>query len=155
MTALAFLVIQIALGGLTSANFAASACQTLPDCHGSWLPGSDLFTALDLSRVHETGSTGMVLGGPERAAIHKLHRISAVVATVAILFAGFCAIRAGRDLRIVGATLIALVAIEFLLGVLAVVSGLPIGIAVAHNWIAALLLLATIKLLGESQAGFG
>jgi len=155
IVALGFLVLQIFLGGLTSANFAASACQTLPDCHGSWLPGADLFTALDLSRVHEIGSTGMVLGGPERADIHKLHRISSLFAAAAMLLAGFLAVKAGRDLRIIGFALIALITIEFSLGVAAVVSGLPIGVAVAHNWIAALLILATTKLLGESQAASG
>lgn len=153
--ALGLLVIQIAIGGLTSANFAASACQTLPDCHGSWLPGADVFTALDLSRVHEIGSTGMVLGGPERVAIHKLHRIFALIAALALVFAGLTAYRAGRDIRIAGIAIVALVAIEFSLGLAAVVSGLPIGIAVAHNWLAALLLLATVKLLAESRAGCG
>ena len=34
--AIIVLSMQIVLGGLTSANFAATACQTLPDCHGSW-----------------------------------------------------------------------------------------------------------------------
>ena len=155
VVALSFLVLQIVMGGLTSANFAASACQTLPDCHGSWLPGADVMTALDLSRVHEIGSTGMVLGGPERAAIHQLHRIVALIAAAAICFAGFCGIKAGSDLKVAGIVLITLVTIEFSLGVAAVVTGLPIGVAVAHNWIAALLLLATIKLLAESQAGFG
>jgi cytochrome c oxidase assembly protein subunit 15 len=155
IAALSLLVLQIALGGLTSANFAASACRTLPDCHGSWLPGNDVFTALDLTRVHEIGSTGRVLGGPERAAIHKLHRISGVIAAAALLLAGFRAVRAGRNRSIAGIALIALVTIEFILGVSAVITGLPIGVAVAHNWIAALLLLATIKLLGENQARSG
>jgi cytochrome c oxidase assembly protein subunit 15 len=72
--AIVTLSLQIFLGGLTSANFAASACQTIPDCHGSWLPGAEIATAFDLSRTHEIGATGMVLGGAERAAIHKLHR---------------------------------------------------------------------------------
>jgi cytochrome c oxidase assembly protein subunit 15 len=155
IVALSALALQIFMGGLTSANFAASACQTFPDCHGSWLPGAEIFTALDLSRVHEIGSTGMVLGGSERADIHKLHRIVALIAAAAICFAGFCGIKAGRDLKIAGIVLIALVTIEFSLGVAAVITGLPIGIAVAHNWIAALLLLATIKLLAESQTGSG
>jgi heme a synthase len=152
---LVVLVLQIAVGGLTSANFAASACRTLPDCHGSWFPGTEVFTALDLSRTHEIGATGMVLGGPERAAIHKLHRIMAVIAAVFILYAGIAAYREGRQFRIVGIILIALLATEFSLGLAAVVTSLPIGVAVAHNWIAALLLLATIKLLAESQSGPG
>lgn len=152
LAALVILGVQILLGGLTSANFAASACQTLPDCHGSWWPGSEITTAFDFSRVHETGATGMALGGAERADIHKAHRIAAVLAATTILFAGIAAVRTGRDLRIVGIAVVALVAIEFSLGIAAVITGLPIGIAVAHNWIAALLLLAVLKLLAESRA---
>jgi cytochrome c oxidase assembly protein subunit 15 len=153
--AIVFLCVQIFLGGLTSANFAASACQTLPDCHGSWLPGADLATAFDLTRIHDIGETGMVLGGPERAAIHKLHRLAAVVTTFFVAFAGLLAIREGGDLKYAGYVAILLVAAEFLVGVSAIVAGLPIGIAVAHNWIAALILLALLKLYAESQAGSG
>jgi cytochrome c oxidase assembly protein subunit 15 len=151
--AISFLSLQIIVGGLTSANFAASACQTLPDCHGSWLPGAGLGRALDLARVHEVGATGMVLGGPERADIHMLHRITALIATLAIIYAGITAFRAGADMRILGGAALALVAIEFLLGIAAILTGLPIGIAVAHNWLAALLLLMMLKLLAESRTG--
>ncbi|MDT8321162.1 MAG: COX15/CtaA family protein, partial [Xanthomonadales bacterium] len=42
----AVLCLQILLGGLTSANFAATSCQTLPDCHGGWWPGPALAVAL-------------------------------------------------------------------------------------------------------------
>lgn len=97
----------------------------------------------------------MVLGGEERADIHKLHRISSLFAAAAMLWAGFLAFKAGRDLRIVGLAVIALITIEFSLGVAAVITGLPIGVAVAHNWIAALLVLTTIKLLSESQTASG
>ena len=153
ITAISLLCLQIALGGLTSANFAASACQTLPDCHGSWLPGADLAKSLNLARVHDIGATGMVLGGPERADIHKLHRLTAVIATLAIAYAGIVAIRSGADMRILGGVALILVGIEFTLGIAAILTGLPIGIAVAHNWLAALLLLMMLKLLAESRIG--
>jgi cytochrome c oxidase assembly protein subunit 15 len=153
IAAITTLCIQIVLGGLTSANFAASACQTLPDCHGSWLPGSELATAFDLSRTHKVGETGLVLGGAERAAIHKLHRLVAVLAAVAVIVAGIFAVRAGEDLQYIGLGAIVLVVIEISLGASSILAGLPISIAVAHNWIAALLLLALLKLYSESQAG--
>ena len=70
LVALILLCVQIVLGGLTSANFAATSCQTLPDCHGDWLPGSEIWKALDLSRHHEGNSMGQALGGPERIDIH-------------------------------------------------------------------------------------
>jgi cytochrome c oxidase assembly protein subunit 15 len=150
--AIVTLSLQIFLGGLTSANFAASACQTIPDCHGSWLPGAEIATAFDLSRTHEIGATGMVLGGAERAAIHKLHRLIAVLTLVAVTIAATVAWKEGRDIRIMGYVAMALVSAEFLLGVSAILTGLPIALAVAHNWLAALLLLALLKLLAEATA---
>lgn len=150
--AIATLSLQIILGGLTSANFAASACQTLPDCHGSYLPGGGLATAFDLSRSHEIGPTGIVLGGAERAAIHKLHRLVGVLALVTVIGAAILAWKRGRDLRVWAYVAMLLVATEFLVGVFAIVTGLPIAVAVAHNWLAALLLLALLKLLAEAIA---
>jgi len=150
--ALVVLCLQILLGGLTSANFAASACQTVPDCHGSWLPGKEIAAAFDLSAAHTISNSGMVLGGAERAAIHKLHRLTAVLTTVIVLFAGAAAIKTGADLRVVGTVVMLLVATEFALGISAIVTSLPIGVAVAHNWLAALLLLGLLKLLAESRA---
>jgi cytochrome c oxidase assembly protein subunit 15 len=148
--AIVTLCLQIFLGGLTSANFAAPACQTLPDCHGSWLPGAEIATAFDLSRTHEVGPTGLVLGGAERAAIHKLHRLAAVLTFFAVVVATVFAWKEGRDLRVTGYIAITLVTLEFLLGVSAILTGLPIAVAVAHNWLAALLLLALLKLLAAS-----
>jgi cytochrome c oxidase assembly protein subunit 15 len=149
--AIVTLCLQIFLGGLTSANFAASACQTLPDCHGSWLPGAEIATAFDLSRTHEIGATGMVLGGAERAAIHKLHRLMAILTLVAVMAAAMLAWKEGRDLRTYSCVATALVTLEFVLGVAAIMSGLPIAVAVAHNWLAALLLLALLKLFAETS----
>ncbi len=142
--ALLLLCIQIALGGLTSANFAASACQTLPDCHGSWMPGNDLWTAFDLTRQHEVSPSGLAIGGAERADIQKLHRLVAMVTVFTTLIAGVLALRA----KLTGAAIaiLILVAAECGIGVAAIQAGLPIGIAVAHNWLAAILLLGLLRL---------
>ena len=149
--AIAIFSAQILLGGLTSANFAASACQTIPDCHGSWLPGSSLSTAFDLSREHKVGDTGIVLGGPERADIHKLHRLVAILTALFVIIAAVIAIRAHSDLRIVGSIVLSLVILEFAVGVSAILTDIPISIAVAHNWLAGLLLLVLLKLNAESR----
>lgn len=148
VTALVLLCVQIGLGGLTSANFAASACRTVPDCHGSWLPGANLSTAFDLTRQHEIGPTGLALGGPERTDIHKLHRIVALLTLLVTAVAGTLALRAKFGFAAVA--VIALVASEFVVGVAAILTDLPIGIAVAHNWLAAILLLGLIRLLALS-----
>jgi len=153
LLALGLLCVQILLGGFTSANFAASACRTLPDCHGSWLPGGALAAAFDLSRVHEVGVTGFVRGGPERADIHKLHRLTAVLTVIATLLAAILAIRSSRGLRLAAGIVIALITLELAVGLGAIMAGLPISLAVAHNWLAALLLLGLIYLYENSQAG--
>jgi len=149
IAAIVLLSLQIGLGGLTSANFAASACQTLPDCHGSYLPGSQVAVAFDLSRSHEIGAGGLALGGSERADIHKLHRIGAVLASVVILIAAIMALRTG--LVISAAVAIIIVILEFAVGITAVLADIPISLAVAHNWLAAMLLLGLLRLLALNK----
>ncbi|NOR20023.1 MAG: hypothetical protein GQ538_08055 [Xanthomonadales bacterium] len=148
LLAVFMLVLQILMGGLTSANFAATACQSLPDCHGAWLPGSDLWTAMDLSRHHEVTAMGQAIGGQERTDIHIAHRLGAVLTTLLVLAVGLMAWRAGDRLRFAGGLVLALVVAEFSLGLASVATGLPIGLAVAHNWVAGLLLLAMLKIAG-------
>jgi len=144
--AVCVLVLQILMGGLTSANFAATACQSLPDCHGAWLPGPDLTTAMDLTRQLEVTSMGQAIGGQERTDIHIAHRLGAIVTTLLVLAVGLMAWRAGGRLRLAGGLVLALVAAEFSIGIASVATGLPIGLAVAHNWVAGLLLLAMLKI---------
>ena len=151
MVAITALCLQILLGGLTSANFAATSCQTLPDCHGSWLPGSALMDAMDLSRQHEVTGMGQAVGGEERLAIHKAHRLGALLAFALVFIAGLTALRADQRYRLVSIVILVLLAVEFTVGVTAVLTSLPIGLAVAHNWLAGLLLLALLKLLVISR----
>ena len=145
--AISVLCLQIFLGGLTSANFAATSCQTLPDCHGSWLPGKSLVDAMDLSRVHEVTSQGQAIGGEERLAVHKAHRLGALLAFAIIFIAAIMALRSNRRYRLTGIVILVLLTMEFTVGVTAVLTSLPIGLAVAHNWLAGLLLLALLRLL--------
>jgi len=147
--AIVWLLFQILTGGLTSANFAASACQTLPDCHGSYLPGAGLAEAFDISKPHEIGQGGLAIGGAERADIHKLHRLSAVITAATVLFAGFSALRAGLG----GTAILALLLViaEFAVGVAAILTDIPILVATAHNWLAAMLLLVLLRLWALSN----
>ena len=86
--AVLLLVMQIVMGGLTSANFAATSCQTLPDCHGSWLPGPAVWKAADLSRKHEVTTMGQAIGGQERQDIHMAHRLGAALTTLVLVITG-------------------------------------------------------------------
>lgn len=150
LAALLALLVQIGLGGFTSANFAATACRTLPDCHGGWLPGPGLATALDLTRQHAVTPTGQAIGGTERIAVHRAHRLMALLAGTLILVCGALALRSRGLWRTTGVALIVLVLAEFAVGVAAVIYELPIGLAVAHNWLAGLLLLGLLRLLAAT-----
>ncbi len=151
IVAIIVLCLQIVMGGLTSANFAATSCQTLPDCHGSWLPGSALLTAFDLSRRHEVTAMGQAIGGEERLAIHKAHRIGAVITLALILLTALTALRAEERYRTTAIVILALVTLEFSVGIAAILTSLPISLAVAHNWLAGLILLALLKLKALSR----
>ena len=146
LAAIAMLAIQILLGGLTSANFAATSCQTLPDCHGSWWPGSSLATALDLSRKHEVTSSGQAIGGEERLAIHKAHRLGSILTVIITIIAALTALRAGPAYQTIAIIIATLLTFEFLIGITAILTSIPISLAVAHNWFAGLLLLSLLKL---------
>lgn len=149
--AILVLSLQIFIGGLTSANFAASACQTLPHCFGQWIPGEEVWDAFDLSRPVEVDSEGVVIGGAERAAIHMLHRILSVFTVALVLSAAIQAIRFQPKFVPIGAFLCVLVVVEMSLGFAAIRSGIPISIAVMHNWLAALLLLGLLKLRADCR----
>jgi cytochrome c oxidase assembly protein subunit 15 len=149
--AIVALALQIVLGGLTSANFAATACRTLPDCHGGWWPGPELGRALDLTRHHEVTPSGQAIGGAERIAVHRAHRLMAVLTAALVLLTAVWAVRSGGPVRTSGIALIILVAGEFAVGVTAVIQQLPIALAVAHNWLAGLLLLFLLRLLHQSR----
>jgi cytochrome c oxidase assembly protein subunit 15 len=151
LAALFLLGFQIILGGLTSANFAATSCQTVPDCHGSWFPDATIFSAFKLNELRVVTDSGMAVGGLERLAIHKAHRIGAVLAALAILAAVIAGIMGTGRTRKMAYFILLLLLAEFAIGVASVMSGLPIGLAVAHNWLAALLLLALLKMLALSR----
>lgn len=146
---LALCAIQILLGGLTSANFAATACASVPDCNGSYLPGAELWLAMDLSRERVVNADGFVIGAGERADIQKLHRLAAVAALIAMLLILVKAWREHSEFRGIAITIAILCGAEFVLGVATVLTDLPITIAVAHNWLAALLLLSLLRLISH------
>jgi len=151
LTATLLLASQIVLGGLTSANFAATSCQTLPDCHGRWWPGPELLEAFDLSRVQQVTPSGQAIGGQERIAVHQAHRLGAVLTALLILLTGALAWRAGGRWRVTGALLCLLVVTEFGVGIAAILAELPILLAVAHNWLAGLLLVGLLRLATLDQ----
>ncbi|MGO4999604.1 COX15/CtaA family protein [Oceanisphaera sp. W20_SRM_FM3] len=144
--ALLVLIIQIALGGWTAANYAALACVELPVCQGEWL------SQWQWSAFHPHGMPAAsyqygVLSADERITIHVAHRLWAMVTAIVLLALAW---RCGqtRELQPWGILLAMAVVLQVALGVANVWWRLPLPLAVAHNGGAALLLLIVTG-LGE------
>src|SRR6478735_1454380 len=72
--------LQIALGGWTSANYAALACGTdFPTCAGQWWPATDFREAFVLWRGIGVDYEGGILDNEARIAIQLAHRLMAVL----------------------------------------------------------------------------
>ncbi len=142
---LLLVVLQLLLGGWTSTNYAALACQDLPTCHGQWWPQMNFADAFHVLR--ELGKTGEGAYLPMEAltAIHMSHRLGAIVVT---LFVGWLGLRAlsAPGAGGLGGALLAALALQIALGLSNVLFSLPLPVAVAHNGGAALLLSVLVVL---------
>lgn len=142
--AAAALVVQIALGGWTSANYAALACPDFPTCQTQWWPEiADFGEAFVLWRGLGVDYEGGVLDHPARVGIHFTHRLGAVLASALLLAFGLGLLRRAAT-RGAGLAMLAALAAQIGLGISIIVWGVPLPIAVAHNGVAALLLLTVI-----------
>ena len=143
---LVLLACQVALGGWTSANYAALACGfDFPQCQGAWWPPTDFREGFVLWRGVGVNYEGGVLDAPARAAIQIAHRIGALVV---FCYLGWLAHRLARaKLRGIGIALGVLLLAQVTLGIGNVKLGLPLPVATAHNGVAALLLFTLIAAL--------
>jgi len=146
--ALLVLACQIALGGWTSANYAALACPDFPACQGQLWPPADFAEGFVLWRGLGVDYEGGVLDIAARVAIHLAHRIGALI-TLFVL--GYVVIRMVRApflgaLRVAAGVTGLLLLGQLGLGVGIVLMQLPLPAATAHNGIAALLLLSVVTL---------
>lgn len=149
--ATAVLVLQIALGGWTASNYAATMCTGLPICQDGW---SDLLNFRDAFSFHTYAGTTYEfaphLDTAAKLTIHVAHRIGAIVATVVLLWLiAMLWLRAGdsRRYRNFAGTLTAMLLLQLALGVSNVIFHLPLAVAVAHNFVALVLLQVLVALL--------
>lgn len=145
--ALALLVVQIALGGWTSTNYAAMSCTEFPTCLGGlYLPPADFGEAFVLWRGTGTNYEFGILDADARTAIHLVHRFGALA--VLVLVGGLVVALLGRPVLRGPALLLGmLLLLQIGLGIANVLGGRPLLTAVAHNSNAALLVLVLIVIL--------
>ena len=150
---LVLLFCQIALGGWTSANYAALACGygpgSFPQCLNQWAPPTDFHQGFVLWRGIGVNYEGGVLDMAARTAIQIVHRLGALVV---FCYLGWLATRlARRGLRLYGMAIALALVSQVLLGISNVYFGLPLAVATAHNGVAALLLFTLLATLARTQ----
>lgn len=141
------LVGQIALGGWTSANYAALSCQGLPVCHEPWTEQYRLDAFHPLPQSERGDYEFGVLSHQQRVSIHVTHRIWAAVTAAYWLLLCLSLLQTRNPTNRAAATVLTLLFCQVGLGVANVLWQIPLGVAVAHNLGAALLLLSGWELL--------
>jgi cytochrome c oxidase assembly protein subunit 15 len=142
---LAVAITQIALGGWVSSNYAALACIDFPTCHGAWRPDMDFAHGFQLVRELGKTAAGTHLAYEALTAIHWTHRVGALVTLLYVGGLAFALARS-RGFAPYGIALAVVLAVQIGLGAANIVAGLPLGVAVAHNAVAAILL-ATLVMI--------
>lgn len=149
--ALILVVLQIALGGWTSANYAALACTDFPQCHQQWWPAMDFTRAFNLAQGVGPNYLGGLLEGEARTAIHMSHRIGALLVTLVLLVTLKRLWQIPQtSVRRLALAIGGLLVLQLGLGMTNVLASLPLVVAVAHNGVGALLLLSLVTLTYRS-----
>lgn len=140
----ALILVQIALGGWTSANYAAMACADYPLCQGQWMPADMEWShAFVFNRELGQTSDGQMLSLQTLTAIHWTHRCFALVVLAAcVAFA--LRLKQHDDTRTMGNLLLGAVIAQVFIGISNVWLQWPLGLAVLHNTGAAFLLAVTV-----------
>jgi cytochrome c oxidase assembly protein subunit 15 len=134
---------QIILGGWTSTNYAALACTDFPTCHGVMMPDMDFKDAFHLVRELGQSANGGNLTIEALTAIQWTHRIGA---TITLIYLGSLAIYGLKyaELKKLSTLLLLMLFIQICLGISNLILHLPLVLAVAHNFGAALLLIILV-----------
>lgn len=146
--AIATVILQIALGGWTTANYAAVVCTELPICEDGWTDHLDFKEALTFYG-HEHNQEDYefgVLENDARTTIHVMHRFGAilVICVVGLLVLRILQRARSHFYRYFGALIGFLLLVQVALGISNVVFGVPLWVAVAHNFGGVLLLISLV-----------
>ena len=141
--ALLVVIVQIALGGWVSTNYAALACVDFPTCHSEWLPQMDFRHGFQLVRELGMTAAGTHLSYDAITAIHWTHRVGALAT---LLYVGGFALWLARSpgLARYGIALLCVLLVQVALGIANVLGGLPLLVAAGHNAGAAILLVTMV-----------
>jgi len=144
------LVLQIALGGWVSTNYAVLACTQFPTCQDSWWPPMNFAQGFEIWRHLGVTGEGQPLDFSALTAIHYAHRLMAYAVFVAF---GVLAWRMRRieALRPQARWLAGLALLQLATGLGNVLLGWPLAAAVLHTGGAAALAVVLTWALCESR----
>ncbi|BEP70956.1 MULTISPECIES: heme A synthase [unclassified Variovorax] len=144
------LVLQIALGGWVSTNYAVLACTQFPTCQDSWWPPMNFAQGFEIWRHLGVTGDGQPLDFSALTAIHYVHRLMAYAVFVAL---GLLAWRLRRleALRAQAHWLAGLALLQLATGLGNVLLGWPLAAAVLHTGGAAALAVVLTWALCESR----
>ncbi|WP_206482979.1 COX15/CtaA family protein [Thalassotalea sp. G2M2-11] len=139
---------QIALGGWTSSNYAALVCVELPICQSGWVEQLTFENSFDPIPPKRDSYEFGHLNHDERVTVHVMHRIGAIVTTIYLLWLGLMVFLKSQTQFFKSAVLglLVLLTTQVSLGVSNIWFSLPLSVAVAHNIVAACLMLMLIAL---------
>ena len=144
--ALVVVAAQIALGAWTSGSFAGPSCAQLSGCAGADVSVQNLARSFEPTRRLERNAQGKVITDASTPVVHLVHRCGALLTFLYLSWLGMRARAAGGRLRAGGNVLLAMLALQLVLGLAGIATGLPLLLVTAHNAGAGLLLLAVVNL---------
>ncbi len=147
--ALMIVMVQIFLGAWTSTNYASIICPDFPFCRGSLFPAMNFQQAFNFASPIGIDYQGGRLDTAARTALQMTHRYGAFVTAGFLFILSLTLINSSKQTKLqnIGWIIFLLLFLQFSLGVANVQLSLPMFVAVAHNGVAALLLLSLVTLI--------
>lgn len=138
-------IVQLALGGWTSANYASLACPDFPSCLGQYWPAQlDFYQAFNLFSGIGLKFPTLAIDNDARVTIHFMHRLWAIAVCGLVLLT--CYQLRQEKLKRFALLLFLILCVQIALGITNVLAQLPLSIAVMHNGVGALLLLILVTI---------
>lgn len=142
------LLVQLALGGWVSTNYAVLACTGFPQCNGHWWPAMNWAEGFTVARELGRRADGEPVSMAALVAIQWTHRLFAVAVAAAMAWLVARLWRRGGAARRRGLVLGGLTLAQLVSGLTNVVLGWPMVAALAHTAGAA----ALVVCLGREAA---
>ena len=126
------LVVQLALGGWVTSNYAGIACQGFPTCNAQWWPELDVSEGFHFTQTVGPNYLHGQLHADARTAIHVVHRLGALMLGVGLI-ALWLRYRHWQNVAKPLSIVVSLYMLQAILGIANVLLWLPLWLALLHT----------------------